>query len=1146
MVTNKKYYTTVVINLTKVMTNNLILIFLVVILCISSNNNNVVKSQTFTETISEVTQLSVNMMVYGMSDCSNGGTPSFRPDKIVSFVPGQCYVYATKSVKIMYDQSVPTDIHYLIYNSVDCTLPSLVLDTLIALGPTCQPLPAMVTDRYLVFKAGPPQSPPTESAVNYLYYEKTPLAVTCGQNRYYRSRTILALDVCTYNDYSGNILMGEGGDSQSIDILNDTPNCIGLPTKFYSECSTNAYNIHSAFKTSSVVRIDGFVNVLSYNAISVLNVDFGYNQKTNIFASVQLDTGASQSVYNPGYSYQISQNMTFTNIPTGFSGRLNFYQDGYDYLLNSIVAPISTTTFNLPEYPQMTFISPTNVYINTMNITYGSTGGFSGANVYKVIAYYASTFTEYTNCASTTSCYLNGLPNSTIVNVTVTVTNNGLSDMLSRTVPLAQPFSNFNFTIEPAFNSINLKFTWNGGFGLTNINVTRIDQNNMNTVTQITNDQYISFQQVSSVPTNYTFIVTAFNDGNQYQLIQNHTWFGDIIIGNITIGEIGTTTAKFYCDALNIKSSQFQVIIRNPNSSIYSVGSGTTGPIFMSSLVPGTTNSFTVSILEESSRRLSNTLSFTVTTYPTIYHITVLQTQKVNSVDNTTYLQIIPSVLGGSPNFPITYEPVSPTFPYGIIWAGNMFIAPNLTTPSGTFFLNIKATQQTDEYTASFGFDIYNFPVFDFVNITSGHENVSLSWGSHGGIPDSVRYKVSMYLQNNNPSVKPTTICQDSLDTCTITKLTSNTLYSFDITLSSFQFDSIVETRSIQTLTYPNNVTCQDPNSTIDCSGYGQCINGTCLCDKNRIGIYCETQTTDQGGNSGNVNPNPNTPEIVISNKNIFYDFVISEIREVDLDDQIIKTLDLTTLNWTQSNTTTTNNQSFIQNNWIYSTVNNNTNFQSINITFLQYKQGQENNNNNNSKIPITFANQLFYLDVGSIKYTIDIGGWNFNNRLNTLQLITNITQPQVDGGCGSTDVDFNNNIVTNATEFTSVFVGQDQVVVGKLINRALLDDIPRKISYKVQQYQNDQQKQLLSIITLIPNFNSLATLDPQFDLLINTDGGTDSCTNESNTWKIIVGAVVGGIGALALGAGAVIFYQKAKTKKIYDKKLKKLSTMAL
>ncbi|EGG18166.1 hypothetical protein DFA_06833 [Cavenderia fasciculata] len=136
-------------------------------------------------------------------------------------------------------------------------------------------------------------------------------------------------------------------------------------------------------------------------------------------------------------------------------------------------------------------------------------------------------------------------------------------------------------------------------------------------------------------------------------------------------------------------------------------------------------------------------------------------------------------------------------------------------------------------------FSLYNFPSLE-ANVSAEYESVLIQWNSTGGVPGNITYQVSSIPSDTRNS--PYVWCSGmNINSCLITGLVSQTNYSFEIQMSSVQFDPFVKIINTQTKQYPNNVTCVDynnGNSQVDCNGHGECIDSTCLCDDSRTDLY--------------------------------------------------------------------------------------------------------------------------------------------------------------------------------------------------------------------------------------------------------------------------------------------------------------------
>ncbi|EGG18176.1 hypothetical protein DFA_06843 [Cavenderia fasciculata] len=453
---------------------------------------------------------------------------------------------------------------------------------------------------------------------------------------------------------------------------------------------------------------------------------------------------------------------------------------------------------------------------------------------------------------------------------------------------------------------------------------------------------------------------------------------------------------------------------------------------------------------------VSNTLYFKVTTYPVISNLTkqVLQAYDLSTNDPNDWTMYNGSIIYYMPDF--------------------------VTDPQN---LSLMVNNDGTDLTLYTQITFYYFPTINSTNSTSDYESIYLTWISDGGMPGNITYQVS--VSNPKSSIQvPLVWCSGAnINSCLITGLTSNTEYSVDIKMSSIQFLPINQTILVSTLQHPNNYTCIDRqgiNNTIECNGFGECLNRTCRCVNNRVGLYCGTVKPGGGGGNGDggrdwdshVEPSLNNPKIVTNNADIFYQFVVSQIRELDVDQNIIKSLDLTTLNWEMTNQTnqpTNISPLILLNNWIYSTNSDGSFYNTIKITFSQYVQQQEEEDDEEEEettpkdIRVTFAGQLFYLAVGSIKYTIEIEGWSF---------------------------------------------------------------------------EKSQQHMSYSFITTIPYFNLNAVFDPDLQLMINVDTINQFLTTPSKKWKIIVGVVIGVATLISISIATIIYKIKMDKEKKYKARL--------
>ncbi|EFA75915.1 hypothetical protein PPL_10487 [Heterostelium album PN500] len=1100
----------------------------------------------------------INMLIYDSINCSQSGQPTGQPEKVVSFQPLYCYEYNGKS--LMIKTITGNQLMYSIYPEPNCMGPFNTTGYSYAPNSNCLLInPLLGPQKYVVFNEGIPQMPRLKVPNSY-YYEKMPSNyTTCsmtGIDTYNYARTAVKNGVCTYNDIDKNPSLMSPLTSSSVQIDNSAVSCSNPNYVIYSSgcanfASSNPYSIANAFRNVVVppATLAPTFTPVSYNQILLSGVDFGYQNHGSLFCEVTYTVDGSSNNLSPGNLFEVSDSMTLTGLPQGKLVYISLNLYGYDYISNSYAPMLTTLEASMPAYPQITEVTPFLITTKSISISYKTTGGLPGADTFNV----TSEGMTFPKCQKQSTCILSGFTPGRSVDVFVTVENTGLSQLHQSTIQLLKPMTfqarlylyNTNFTVQMTPSS--------GGYGDTvyifsfhNIDINRT----MGVTTYV--PRY-SFQPI--LFNSYNITINSTNDGNsQIITFNNYQLFGVLEITNIAFLSIGVSNASIQVSTSQLYRPTFNITVVGINDNNRVLGVFNTTSFNLTELQGGREYQLGISIDDGSRRsevKLVNFLTFSPLTKDRVVFI-----QRINSSNpESWYLQVEIYASGGIPNMSIyTFATLIRGTPYQSSKYSNIIILNDLnfnSTPQ-----SFKAVVENDGEFVLFleSVTLYQFPVFNKTEYQAGYDSIFLNWTDlySGGSGNNT---FDIYIFNpNRPTTVSTLLCSGDINTCLATGLTSNTLYGFNITMKSVQFDPIYFTLNVQTKEYPNVVTCVDPkgSTTLDCNGYGKCVNGTCLCEKDRTGIYCENKIPGgNGGNNGggtNVNPNPNDPTIIIDNKDVSYQFTVYEIREVDDMSNTLKSVNISNLKWTlqnQSNQPVPSIDKDLQlNQWIY-TSNLYNIIDSIKITFIQYKYPNHNNNNNLEKIPITFANQLFYIDVGSIKYTIELDGWKFDSLLSTLEIVTNITQPVLTAGSGCSDDDnevIDESVLSNSTEFTSFFLGRNQAVLGKLLNRALLDDIPRRISYKAAIFKIDDKddQQMLSVTTSIPYFSYTAKLDPDFSLLVTT-GGNGKCSKSSNSWKIAVGVVVGVVGAVAIAVALFIRYKMHLKKRKYEAKLKKV-----
>ncbi|EGG18177.1 hypothetical protein DFA_06844 [Cavenderia fasciculata] len=1074
-------------------TNSMLLVLLVLLLVVVNNSSNNRVEAQLQPTASYNKQNYVSMLMYPFSECSS--VQGETPEKVVSFLPGECYVYGTKSAMMVFEATV-SKYFYIVYTTTSCT--NLESNSTVSFT-GCNY--NAVVKKYLEFKLGPPQIPPTNT--DYLYYEKFPIStLTCSVTSTITStfaRVVVEKNTCLSNDVGGSF-KPLSGDSNSIQINNQVDvSCANLsPTSTYSpNCPTvvDGYRVANAFATlGPILSPSIIVTVIHYGTIQISSVYYASVQFASVdtwftICTIELCQPLNTQIYKTtGVAMIINQ------IP--YTGNLTIYANpfGADYILNATMVSLKSNSFILPSTPIIDSIILNSKTTSSLNISYVVSGGYDppNANTYVVFGSLGPGRYNYPECQYTTTCIMNDLPVGAIISVSVGVTNRGQSSTNIQPFTLLPPIDIASFKTTPLYNSINVSWVIDPpGYGVTAVLVNVSQTTSSNFTFHSFTDKNITWFEfpVGQNPDNYTFHLTAINDGTTKSTSSTFQWLGSLFVSNTKIMSSLTKSVVF---TFTLSGDNGPVLLNfTLNHEILHTGVPYTEGSGYTIGVPSGTTSTVGFIAYDNVGRVSNTVYLNVTTYPVISNISmqVLQAYDLLTVNdpNDWYLLVTTLSSGGVPG-DSTYAYSTPIVSQSTSKQGN-----SITYYMPTFITTIPQpmtiTLENDQTTLSLNTEItlYYFPTINSTNSTSDYESIYLTWISDGGMPGNITYQVSVSNPKSSIQVPLVWCLGSNISSCLITGLTSNTEYSVDIKMSSVQFLPINKTILVSTLQYPNNYTCidrQGMSNKIECNGFGE---------------Y------------------------------------------------------LTTLNWTMTNQTnqpTNISPLILLNNWIYSTYSRSkdSTYRAIKITFLQYVQQQEEEEATIKDIPVTFAGQLFYVAVGSIKYTIDIEGWNFNSQLNTLELVTNITQPYNDK-CGKEDP-INDMVSTNSTEFTSFLIGNDQLVLGKLINRALLDDIPRKVSNRIvsvvlsdsdsssSSSSESQQQMLYSIITSIPYFNLNAVFDPDLQLLINVDAIDQCLSSPSNSWKIVVGVVVGFAAVVAVSVATIIYKIKMNTRKQYNVRL--------
>ncbi|EGG15879.1 hypothetical protein DFA_09548 [Cavenderia fasciculata] len=321
-------------------------------------------------------------------------------------------------------------------------------------------------------------------------------------------------------------------------------------------------------------------------------------------------------------------------------------------------------------------------------------------------------------------------------------------------------------------------------------------------------------------------------------------------------------------------------------------------------------------------------------------------------------------------------------------------------------------------------------------------------------------------------------------------------------------------------LTYPFN-----------CYGHGQCINGKCKCDSGYSSIdNCLTKTSNHTNT-----PNTTSPTTSFDIDGIDFQFEMIAIQEIDTDDNIIN--EVLTNSW--SSTILTDNQT--QTTTVNYQLNNSdttttTALVTATISFSQQPRD------------IQFGSQLLHIDANSIKLSVNISNWTFNTFLTTLRVIfkTTINNDQsIEFDCQDVNIDtLTYEQLSESIQYLRVVKDNIQFT-GRFIDYVLSDGRPTFSRTSIVNKTDDSNDQSTILIGISMPQSSESILDPDFTPLLNNKSSDSGCDSKSNTWRIIVGVVVGVSGAVAIGVASIILIKKKRIIKRHNKNMQhKLSTI--
>ncbi|EGG19595.1 Epidermal growth factor-related protein [Cavenderia fasciculata] len=318
---------------------------------------------------------------------------------------------------------------------------------------------------------------------------------------------------------------------------------------------------------------------------------------------------------------------------------------------------------------------------------------------------------------------------------------------------------------------------------------------------------------------------------------------------------------------------------------------------------------------------------------------------------------------------------------------------------------------------------------------------------------------------------------------------------------------------------------CQ--KNTQNCYGHGDCDNnGVCQCQEKYNPIdNCATKFTD----NSTFTPNTTSPSSKIEVDGVEFEFEIVAIQEIGVDNEISR--ELLTNSWLSSISTNST-----MTNAIYDLVISNTSILAdtnvtVTITF--------------STLPRTvmFGDQQLLINPNAIKLAVSITNWQYTSNIGTLRVVIKTTinnQQSMQYDCKETEIDSFSYGADGEIQYLRVIKDNVQFN-GRFIDFALANGRPTySQTFVINQTEisGDSDQSVAMIGITLPQCQE-CILDPDFTPLLVVNDKNDNCDGSSNTWKIIVGCVVGGIAFVAIATVSIMYTKKKLIFNIQNKQMK-------
>ncbi|EGC39456.1 hypothetical protein DICPUDRAFT_26886 [Dictyostelium purpureum] len=341
--------------------------------------------------------------------------------------------------------------------------------------------------------------------------------------------------------------------------------------------------------------------------------------------------------------------------------------------------------------------------------------------------------------------------------------------------------------------------------------------------------------------------------------------------------------------------------------------------------------------------------------------------------------------------------------------------------------------------------------------------------------------------------------------------------------------------------TFPPTVTPVPTNKPQQCKGNptcggptnGKCIaNQGCVCYSPWVGIDCQSQIVIIDPpifNNGSNNSTSPSIDIVVPDKNntngnnnttpITYHSLISivSLREINIQNEVVNTITFKD-DWLSKQID--DSTIIFYKEFTKSTTDATTN---ITVTLKWFK----------NQTTISFAQEQLLMNPSTLKYTIEISNYPFENSLNQLELVMSASMQSntTDDICSAKEF----GETTNGDNSNYLKIQVDNYsLYGRFIRRGIIDSTIRTISNILLDKDMNpitSSKSLQSYIGIqIPYYKESAIIDPDFSILIDSNKASSICSNKSKlSGAKLAGIIIGCVAFIAVITISIIYHLKKK-----------------